>query len=206
MMSEMWNEIHALSKTYISLSLHLVLRIYPPPYIEWYIGMSPHRCVCVYACGCIHDCKAMYGKVSLYNPPAQRYGTLTLGDELTRTWLSSRATKNGECHHLLYSPKNLLIDMDYIMIERHLFDALVRGVRECRSILDSALSAICRTRVGWIDNHSAQTILQRSNRTMQSLRSSGRIGYSIIDGKVFYPDKEIARFLTQSYVGNEREG
>lgn len=168
--------------------------------------MSPHRCVCVYACGSIHDCKAIYGKMSLYNPPAQRYGTLTLGDELTRTWLSSRATRNGECHHLLYSPKNLLIDMDYIMIERHLFDALVRGVRECRSILDSALSAMCCTRLSWIDNHSAQTILQRSNRTMQSLRSSGRIGYSIIDGKVFYPDKEIARFLTQNYVGHEGEG
>lgn len=95
--------------------------------------------------------------------------------------------------------------MDYIMIERHLFDALVRGVRECRSILDSALSAICCIRNGWIDNHSALSILQRSNRTMQSLRSSGRIGYSIIDGKVFYPDNEIATFLNQNYVGHERE-
>lgn len=96
--------------------------------------------------------------------------------------------------------------MDYIMIERHLFDALVRGVHECRSLLDTALSATCCNLKGWIDNHSAQTILQRSNRTMQSLRSSGRIGYSIIDGKVFYPDKEIARFLTRNYVGHERKG
>lgn len=95
--------------------------------------------------------------------------------------------------------------MAYIMIERHLFDALVRGVRECRSILDSTLSVMCCTRNGWIDNHSAQTILQRTNRTMQSLRSSGRIDYSIIDSKVFYPDKEIARFLTQNYVGHGRE-
>lgn len=84
-----------------------------------------------------------------------------------------------------YSPQPLLIDMDYIIIERHLFDALIRGVCECRSILDSALSTICYDRNGWIDNHSAQIILQRSNRTMQSLRSSGKIGYSIIDGKVY---------------------
>lgn len=96
--------------------------------------------------------------------------------------------------------------MDYIMIERHLFDALVSGVRECRSILDSALSAICCIRVCWVDNNSAQAILQRSTRTMQSLRSSGRIGYSIIDGKVFYPEKEIARVLNQHYFCHEREG
>ena len=32
--------------------------------------------------------------------------------------------------------------MDYIMIERTLFYALVRGVRECRSALEKALSAI----------------------------------------------------------------
>lgn len=30
--------------------------------------------------------------------------------------------------------------MDYVMIERHLFDALLRGVRECCSALDAALS------------------------------------------------------------------
>ena len=105
-----------------------------------------------------------------------------------------------------YSHTKLLIDMDYIMIERHLFDALVRGVRECRSVLDSALSAACCHRNGWVDNNSAQTILQRSTRTMQSLRSSGRIGYSIIDGKVFYPEREIARVLNQHYICHEREG
>lgn len=41
---------------------------------------------------------------------------------------------------------------------------------------------------------------------MQSLHSSGRIGDSIIDGKVFYPNNEITRFLTQNYIGHEREG
>ena len=96
--------------------------------------------------------------------------------------------------------------MDYIMIERHLFDALVKGVRECRSALDTALSAVRSHRNGWVDNNSVQAILQRSTRTMQALRSSGRIGYSIIDGKVFYPEKEIARVLNQHYVCHEREG
>ena len=93
--------------------------------------------------------------------------------------------------------------MDYIMIERTLFDALVRGVRECRSTLSTALSSIGINRRGLVDNATAQTILQRSTRTMQSLRSSGRIGYSIVEGKVFYPESEIARMLNQHYISDE---
>ncbi len=93
--------------------------------------------------------------------------------------------------------------MDYIMIERTMFDALVRGVRECRSTLEKALSGIGMRPSGWVDNNTAQLILQRSSRTMQSLRSSGRIGYSIIEGKVFYPESEIARMLNQHYISDE---
>ena len=89
------------------------------------------------------------------------------------------------------------------MIERTLFDALLRGVRECRSTLSTALSAIVINQRGWVDNATAQTILKRSTRTMQSLRSSGRIGYSLIEGKVFYPESEIIRILNQNYVGDE---
>ena len=93
--------------------------------------------------------------------------------------------------------------MDYIMIERTLFDALVRGVRECRSTLSTALSSIGINRRGWVDNATAQTILLRSTQTMQSLRSSRRIGYSIIEGKVFYPESEITRMLNQHYISDE---
>ena len=46
--------------------------------------------------------------------------------------------------------------MDYVMIERHLFDALVRGVRECCSALDTALSPVGCHRNGWVDNNSTQ--------------------------------------------------
>ena len=93
--------------------------------------------------------------------------------------------------------------MDFIMIDRSLFDALVRGVRECRSTLSAALSSIGINRRGWVDNATAQTILQCSSRTMQSLRSFGRIGYSIIEGKVFYPESEITRMLNQHYISDE---
>lgn len=42
-------------------------------------------------------------------------------------------------------------------------------------------------------------IISIGTRSLQTMRSSGKIGYSIVDGKVFYPVKEIDRVLTQSY-------
>ncbi len=47
------------------------------------------------------------------------------------------------------------------MIERTMFNALVRGVRECRSTLEKALSGIGLRPSGWVDNNTAQLILQR---------------------------------------------
>lgn len=116
--------------------------------------MSGCRHIGVYVCGSIHDCRAMDGRTCIY-PPAQQQYAITLGDELTWTRLSSRAAKNGERHHPYYSPTKPRIGMDYVMIERHLFDAFVRGVHECRSVLDTALSAVSCHRNGWIDNNSA---------------------------------------------------
>ncbi|WP_290393628.1 hypothetical protein [uncultured Duncaniella sp.] len=42
-------------------------------------------------------------------------------------------------------------------------------------------------------------IISIGTRSLQTMRSSGKIGYSIVDGKVFYPVKEIDRVLTKSY-------
>ena len=53
------------------------------------------------------------------------------------------------CHPQLFIVLTLIPSiMDYIMIERNLFDALVRGVRECRSALEKALPAIGCQRSG----------------------------------------------------------
>ncbi len=52
----------------------------------------------------------------------------------------------------------------------------------------------------WVDNNVAQSMLRLGTRSLQTMRSSGKIGYSIIDGKVFYPMSEIDRILIQSYT------
>lgn len=86
--------------------------------------------------------------------------------------------------------------MEYITIERGVYDAMVSTLAECRSILAKAIRHLSgNERQEWIDNISAQSILRRSQRGMTLLRMEGKIGYSIIEGKVYYPADEIGRLL-----------
>ncbi len=90
--------------------------------------------------------------------------------------------------------------MDYIMIERTVYDAMVTALKECRRMLTTALCPLSyNSRQGWIDNHSTQGILRRSQRSMATLRADGKIGYALIEGKVYYPADEIGRFLNDNY-------
>lgn len=88
------------------------------------------------------------------------------------------------------------------MIERTLYESLVRKISDCSRHLENMLQHTFCNKTEWLDNNQAQAILHRSPRTLQTLRSSGKIGYSIIDGKVLYPATEICRLLNQHYKAN----
>lgn len=91
--------------------------------------------------------------------------------------------------------------MDYILIDRDIFNAIVERVTKYSAMLDKMMVGIgCSPLGNWVDNERAQRLLHRGKRSLQTLRSSGKIGYTIIDGKVMYPMKEIDRFLKQSYT------
>lgn len=90
--------------------------------------------------------------------------------------------------------------MDYIMIERSVYDAMVSALYECRELLVKSVNKLSgNLRQGWIYNHSAQAILCRSQRSMAMLRTEGKIGYTFIEGKVFYPANEIGKLLINNY-------
>lgn len=65
--------------------------------------------------------------------------------------------------------------MDYIMIERTVYDAVVVELKECRELSAKSVNRISRNeRQEWIDNNSAQGILRRSQRSMVTLRTDGK--------------------------------
>lgn len=94
--------------------------------------------------------------------------------------------------------------MEYITLEKSVYEAMVSSLRKARTALHDTIARIShRTTDEWIDNETAQSILRKSPRSMQSLRSVGKIGYSLVEGRVFYPASEIGRILNMGYVEDE---
>lgn len=93
--------------------------------------------------------------------------------------------------------------MGYVVIERVVYDAILACIDECAKGLGTLMRCFEPKKFDdWVDNDSAQSILKIGLRSLQTIRSSGKIGYSIIDGKAFYPMREIERLLKLSYVPN----
>lgn len=91
--------------------------------------------------------------------------------------------------------------MDHVVIERIAFDAILTQIAECVSMIETIIGFLSpRSLDDWVDNNAAKSMLRLGTRSLQTMRSSGKIGYSIIDGKVFYPMSEIDRVLTQFYL------
>lgn len=90
--------------------------------------------------------------------------------------------------------------MDYVVIERIVFDAILAQIDECAGAVAGLLKLVTPHSLDdWVDNTVAKSMLKLGTRSLQTMRSSGKIGYSIVDGKVFYPMKEIDRVMTQYY-------
>ena len=56
----------------------------------------------------------------------------------------------------------------------------------------------------WVSDQEAATILQVSKRTMQRLRTNGKITYSIRGGKAWYTQAEVKRLLSGRVVRNDK--
>lgn len=90
--------------------------------------------------------------------------------------------------------------MEYITIERTVYDAMVSALKDYSAALHTAISRLShKSRDEWIDNDTAQAILRKTPRSLQNMRATGAIGYSLMNGKVFYPADEIGRLLERGH-------
>ena len=58
---------------------------------------------------------------------------------------------------------------------------------------------------GWVDGHEVCTFLQISSRTLQRLRSTRTVNYSLIRGKTYYRLSEIQRLLNENVIRRSDE-
>jgi hypothetical protein len=57
----------------------------------------------------------------------------------------------------------------------------------------------------WVDNYEVCTFLKISERTLQRLRSSRLVNYSLIRGKTFYRISEIRRLMDENIIRRTEE-
>jgi len=81
---------------------------------------------------------------------------------------------------------------------------LVREIRELKLRFDRLRSKRQRSlEETWIDNQEIMQMLHISQRTLQTLRSSGIIPYSKINGKFYYKVSDIEKILQRNYSNNK---
>lgn len=66
-------------------------------------------------------------------------------------------------------------------------------------------SKVEQFRETWIDGQDVMQALHISKRTLQSLRDSGVLPYSRINGKFYYKVEDIESLLENNYSGKQQE-
>jgi hypothetical protein len=99
--------------------------------------------------------------------------------------------------------------MDVITIETQAYKDLVSKINAIAKFVTDNLSDACKEETkdndGWADAYEVCAFLNISARTLQRLRSSGAVNYSLIRGKTFYRISEIRRLLDENIIRRDDE-
>lgn len=91
--------------------------------------------------------------------------------------------------------------MKVVMIEARVFEAMMDRFEQFVQKMD----VLCQRHSGeskkWLDSQDVCMMLNISKRTLQSLRSNGKLGYMMIGHKIYYRQEDV-----QGIIGNTTEG
>lgn len=86
--------------------------------------------------------------------------------------------------------------MEFIIMNAALFDLLIEKLN---NLVDKA----CKIQNGkdvilekWLDNQEVCEILSVSKRTLQTLRDTGKIAFTMIEHKIYYRPKDVETFIS----------
>ena len=84
--------------------------------------------------------------------------------------------------------------------------AMTQDVREIKAALNFMMkSSLNQLKEEWIDGQVVMQTLHISVRTLQSLRDSGTLPFSRINGKFYYRVSDIDEMLQANYSKNKRK-
>ncbi len=94
--------------------------------------------------------------------------------------------------------------MEIVSIEARTYEAMM----ECFEHFTRSVDALCERHGDkelkkWLDNQDVCQILNISKRTLQTLRDSGKLSYSLIGSKAFYKKEDVQTFIEKNLEGKE---
>jgi hypothetical protein len=103
--------------------------------------------------------------------------------------------------------KNLnVIFMEVITIESQAYKELISKINTiAKFVIEQQPKDDEKHDDGWVDSYEVCTFLKISSRTLQRLRATRAVNYSLIRGKTFYRISEIKRLLDENVVRRSDE-
>jgi len=96
--------------------------------------------------------------------------------------------------------------MDVITIETQAYKDLVSRINTiAKFVVEHQPSDTPNPDNEWVDSYEVCTFLKVSERTLQRLRSEGKITYSVLSGKSYYTIGEIRRMLNEKCIRSNDE-
>jgi hypothetical protein len=96
--------------------------------------------------------------------------------------------------------------MEVVTIDSQAYKELVSKINAiAKFVVDHQDNDMSNPDDMWVDSYEVCTFLKISERTLQRLRSSRLISYSIISGKSYYTIAEIKRMLNEKRIRSSEE-
>ena len=96
--------------------------------------------------------------------------------------------------------------MDVITIESQAFKDLTEKINTIAKFVAAQQAKETKESAdGWVDSYEVCTWLKISTRTLQRLRASRTVNFSLIRGKTFYRISEIERLLSENIIRRSDE-
>lgn len=93
--------------------------------------------------------------------------------------------------------------MKVVMIEARVYEAMMERFEQFVQKMD----ALCQRHSGetkkWVDSQDVCMMLNISKRTLQSLRSNGKLGYMRIGHKIYYRQEDVQGIIGNMIGGKE---
>ena len=86
--------------------------------------------------------------------------------------------------------------MEVVTIEKKVFQMMIDQTEICKERVDALFREMDEKRLNrWLDNQDVCRMLGISLRTLQNMRSNGKLPYSQIGSKMYYKPEDIEQIL-----------